>query len=105
MNFVEIGWAGVDWICLGKDKHKWRAHVKVVMHFWVLKMLGNLSSGYRTHCLSSSGQLHRVSSAFEAACCTQVISIIVIKTCVMMEITFWICASSSGGGGSGDSGV
>jgi hypothetical protein len=27
MEFVEVGWAGVDWIGLGQDRDKWRALV------------------------------------------------------------------------------
>jgi hypothetical protein len=36
MNFVQIGWGGVDWIGLAQDRDKWRGHVNVVMNLWVL---------------------------------------------------------------------
>jgi hypothetical protein len=30
MDFVEIGWGGVDWITMTQDRDKWRAFVNVV---------------------------------------------------------------------------
>jgi hypothetical protein len=35
MNLVEIGWGGVDWICLAQDKYWWGALVNMVMNFRV----------------------------------------------------------------------
>jgi hypothetical protein len=31
MDFVEIGWAGVDWLGLAQNRDKWRALVNAVM--------------------------------------------------------------------------
>jgi hypothetical protein len=31
MDLGEIGWGGVDWICLAQDRNKWRTLVKMVM--------------------------------------------------------------------------
>jgi hypothetical protein len=31
MDPLEIGWGGVDWICLAQDRDKWRALVNAVM--------------------------------------------------------------------------
>jgi hypothetical protein len=39
MDFVEIGWGGVDNISLAQDRYRWRALVNVVMNFRVHKML------------------------------------------------------------------
>jgi hypothetical protein len=35
MDVLDIGWGGVDWIGLPKDKDKWRALVNVVMNLRV----------------------------------------------------------------------
>jgi hypothetical protein len=35
MDLVEIGWGGVDWICLVQHRDKWRAHVNSIMTFRV----------------------------------------------------------------------
>jgi hypothetical protein len=32
MDFLEIGWGGVDWIGLAQDRVKWRALVNAVMN-------------------------------------------------------------------------
>jgi hypothetical protein len=32
MDLGDIGWGGMDWIGLAKDKNKWRALVNVVMN-------------------------------------------------------------------------
>jgi hypothetical protein len=32
MDLLQIGWGGVDWIGLGKDRDKWRALVNAVMN-------------------------------------------------------------------------
>jgi hypothetical protein len=57
----EIGWGGVDWICLAQDREKWRALVYAVMNLQVQKNAGKLLSGFTNGGLSSSAQLHRVS--------------------------------------------
>jgi len=31
-----IGWEGVEWIDLARDRDRWRNVVKTVMEFWVL---------------------------------------------------------------------
>jgi hypothetical protein len=34
MALREIGWGGMDWIDLAKDRDQWRALVNTVMNFW-----------------------------------------------------------------------
>jgi hypothetical protein len=41
MDFLEIGWGGVDWIGLAEDRDKWRALLNAVMNFGLHKMRGN----------------------------------------------------------------
>jgi hypothetical protein len=41
MDLGEIGWDGVDWIGLAKDRNRWRALVNAVMNLGFHKMLGN----------------------------------------------------------------
>jgi hypothetical protein len=40
MDFLEIGWGGMDWIGLSQNRDKWRAFVNAVMNLWVHKLLG-----------------------------------------------------------------
>jgi hypothetical protein len=35
IDFLEIGWGGVDWIGLAQDRDKWRALVNAVMNLRV----------------------------------------------------------------------
>jgi hypothetical protein len=35
MDFVEIGWGGVDWIGRAQDRYRWRALVNAVMNLRV----------------------------------------------------------------------
>jgi hypothetical protein len=35
MDFLEIGWGGVDWIGQAQDRDKWSALVNAVMNFRV----------------------------------------------------------------------
>jgi hypothetical protein len=35
MDLREIGWGGMDWICLAQDKDQWRALVNTVMNLRV----------------------------------------------------------------------
>jgi hypothetical protein len=35
LDLLEIGWGGVDWIGLAKDRYKWRALVNTVMNLRV----------------------------------------------------------------------
>jgi hypothetical protein len=35
MDLREIGWGGMDWINLAKDRDQWRALVNMVMNFRV----------------------------------------------------------------------
>jgi hypothetical protein len=59
MHPGKIGWGGVDWIGLAQDRDRWRALVNAAMN---LRVAGKLSSCFTTGGLSSSAQLHRVSS-------------------------------------------
>jgi hypothetical protein len=61
MDLGEVGWGDVDWIGLAKDRNRWRTLVSSVLNLWVPRNAGKRSSG-----LSSSAQLHRVSSFFSA---------------------------------------
>jgi hypothetical protein len=36
MDLREIGWEGVDWIHLGKDRNWWQTLVNIIMNFLVL---------------------------------------------------------------------
>jgi hypothetical protein len=38
MHLGEVGWGDVDWICLAKDRNRWRALVNSVFN---LRVLGN----------------------------------------------------------------
>jgi hypothetical protein len=62
MDLGEVGWVNVDWIGLAQDRNRWRALVNVVMNLPVPQNAGKLSSGYTIGGLSSSAQLHLVSS-------------------------------------------
>jgi hypothetical protein len=35
MDLREIGWEGVDWICVAQDVDQWRTIVNTVMNLWV----------------------------------------------------------------------
>jgi hypothetical protein len=35
MDILEIGWSGVNWICLAQDRDKWRALMNAVMNLRV----------------------------------------------------------------------
>jgi hypothetical protein len=63
MDLVEVGCGGVDWIGLAQARNKWRALVNTVMNLRVLQNAGKLSSGCTIGGLSSSAQLHIVSSS------------------------------------------
>jgi hypothetical protein len=40
MDIKEVGWKGINWIELDKDRESWRALVNAVMNFWVPKNNG-----------------------------------------------------------------
>jgi hypothetical protein len=61
MDLVEVGWGGVDWIGLAKDRNRWRALVNSVLNLRVPRNAGKLSGGLTSSGLSSSAQLHSVS--------------------------------------------
>jgi hypothetical protein len=61
MDLGEVGWGGVDWIGLTKDRNRWRALVNSVLNLRVPLNAGKLSSGQTSSGLSSSVQLHGVS--------------------------------------------
>jgi hypothetical protein len=35
MDLVEVGWGDVDWICVAKDRNRWRALVNSVLNLRV----------------------------------------------------------------------
>jgi hypothetical protein len=61
MDLGEVGWDDVDWICLAKDRNRWRALVNLVLNLRVPFNAGKLSSGLASSGLSCSAQLHIVS--------------------------------------------
>jgi hypothetical protein len=64
MDLGEVGWGDVDWIGLAKDRNRWTTLVNSVLNLRVPWNAGKLSSGLTSSGLSSSVQLHRVSSLF-----------------------------------------
>jgi hypothetical protein len=58
----EVGWGDVAWIGLAQDRNRWRALVNLVLNLRVPRNAGKLWSGLASSGLSSSAQLHRVSS-------------------------------------------
>jgi hypothetical protein len=63
MEFVEIGWCGVDCIDPFQGKYKWRVTVSAVINLRVPTNARKLSSGCTTGDVSSGAQLHRVSQS------------------------------------------
>jgi hypothetical protein len=59
MDLIEVGWGGVDWIALAKDRNRWRAVMNSVFNLRVPRSAGKLSSGLTSSGLSSTAQLHR----------------------------------------------
>jgi hypothetical protein len=45
MYLRELGWGGMDWIDLAKDRDQWRALVNTVMNFRVGKLLSSCATG------------------------------------------------------------
>jgi hypothetical protein len=62
MDLGEVGWDDVDWNGLAQDRNRWKVLVNSVLNFRVPQNAGKLWSGLTTCGLSSSAQLHRVSS-------------------------------------------
>jgi hypothetical protein len=62
MDLVEVGWGDVDWIGLDQDRGRWRVLVNSIVNLRVPQNAGKLSSVLTTRDLSSSVQLHGVSS-------------------------------------------
>jgi hypothetical protein len=62
MDLGEVGWGDVDRIGLAKDRNRWRAVVNWVLNLRVPWNAGKLSNGLASSGLSSSVQLHIVSS-------------------------------------------
>jgi hypothetical protein len=48
INLGEVGWGGVDWIGLARDRDKWRNLVNALMNLQSPSNSGKLSSGYTT---------------------------------------------------------
>jgi hypothetical protein len=63
IDLGEVGWDDVDWIGLAMDRKRWRVLVNSVLNLRVPWNAGKLSSGLASSGLSSSAQLHRVSSS------------------------------------------
>jgi hypothetical protein len=62
LDLAEVGWGDVDWIGLTQDRDRWRALVNSVWNLRVPQNAGKLSSVQTTRDLSSSAQLHGVST-------------------------------------------
>jgi hypothetical protein len=60
MDLGEMGWCGVDRICLAQDRERRRALVNSVLNFWVPYNARKLSSDFKPCGLPSSVQLHGV---------------------------------------------
>jgi hypothetical protein len=71
MDLGEVGWGVVDWIGLARHRNSWRAVVNSVLNLRVPKTAGKLSSGLTSSGLSSSAQLHIVSSYFRKFHCPE----------------------------------
>jgi hypothetical protein len=58
MDLREIGWDGMDWIDLAKDRYQWRALVNTVMNLRVPQNAGNFLSSCTIGGFSRRAQLH-----------------------------------------------
>jgi hypothetical protein len=58
INLREIGWEGMDWIDLAKDRDQWRSLVNTVMNLQVKLNAGKFLSGCRIGGSSRRAQLH-----------------------------------------------
>jgi hypothetical protein len=36
MDLPEVGWGGMDWTDLAKERDRWQVLMNMVMNFWVL---------------------------------------------------------------------
>jgi hypothetical protein len=61
IDLGEIKLGGVDWICLAKDRGKWRFLMNAAMNLGVQQNAGKLSSGYTTAGFSTTARLLTVS--------------------------------------------
>jgi hypothetical protein len=64
MDLTEIGWGGMDWINLAKNRDQWRALVNTVMNLWVPQNAGKFLRSCIVGGLSRRAQLHEVSSVY-----------------------------------------
>jgi hypothetical protein len=58
---LDMGWSGMDWIHLAKDRDQWRALVNMVMNFRDPSNIGNFLNSCTTGGFSRWSQLHEVS--------------------------------------------
>jgi hypothetical protein len=58
MNLREIGWGGIDWIDLARDRDQWRALVNTIMNLRVQENTGKFLSSCTTGDLSERAELH-----------------------------------------------
>jgi hypothetical protein len=61
MDLREIGWGGMDWIDLARDRNQWRPLANTVMNLQVPRNIGKFLSSRRTGGFSRRPQLHGVS--------------------------------------------
>jgi hypothetical protein len=61
MDVREIGWGGIDWIDLARDRDQWRALVNTVINLRVPYNVGKFLSGCTTGGFSRRARLHGVS--------------------------------------------
>jgi hypothetical protein len=58
MDLREIGWDGMDWIDLPRDRDQWRALLNAVMNLRVPYNAGKFLSGCTIGSFSRRAQLH-----------------------------------------------
>jgi hypothetical protein len=56
----EIGWGGMDWIDLARNRDEWRALVNMVMNFQVPQNAGKFMSSCITGGFPRRAQLHKI---------------------------------------------
>jgi hypothetical protein len=62
IDLREIGWGGLDWIDVAKDRDKWRALLNTAMNLRVPESTGNTLSSCKIGGFSRRAQLHNLMS-------------------------------------------
>jgi hypothetical protein len=61
MDLTEIGWGGMDWIDLARDRDQWRTLVNAAMNLRIPLNTGKFLNNCKTGSFSRRAQLHGVS--------------------------------------------